>query len=92
MGVEICIRPLRADDREREVAFINSLSERSRYFRLFTPLRFLPPHLLDQLMEIDYQPEWLSLRPCGTTESRSSSAWRGMPKPLRPARRRWVSL
>lgn len=54
-GVQICIRPLRADDREREIAFINSLSERSRYFRLFTPLKFLSPHLLDQLMDIDYQ-------------------------------------
>ena len=54
-GAELCIRPLRADDREREVAFIESLSERTRYFRLFTPLRFLPPHLLDQLMDVDYR-------------------------------------
>jgi RimJ/RimL family protein N-acetyltransferase len=53
--VEIRIRPLRPDDREREIAFINSLSERSRYFRLFTPLKFLPPHLIDQLMDVDYQ-------------------------------------
>jgi RimJ/RimL family protein N-acetyltransferase len=53
-GKEICIRPLRPDDREREIAFINALSERSRYFRLFTPLKFLPPHLLDQLMDIDF--------------------------------------
>lgn len=53
--VEICIRPLRPEDREREIAFINSLSERSRYFRLFTPLKFLPPHLIDQLMDVDYQ-------------------------------------
>jgi RimJ/RimL family protein N-acetyltransferase len=51
----LCIRPLRPDDREREIAFINSLSERSRYFRLFTPLRFLSRHLLDQLMNIDYR-------------------------------------
>jgi RimJ/RimL family protein N-acetyltransferase len=54
-GAQICIRPLRPDDREREIAFINSLSERSRYFRLFTPLKFLSPHLIDQLMEVDYQ-------------------------------------
>jgi acetyltransferase len=54
-GTQICIRPLRPDDREREIAFINSLSERSRYFRLFTPLKFLPPHLIDQLMDVDYQ-------------------------------------
>lgn len=54
-GAALCIRPLRPDDREREVAFVNALSERSRYFRLFTPLRFLPRHLIDQLMDIDYR-------------------------------------
>jgi RimJ/RimL family protein N-acetyltransferase len=43
------------DDREREIAYINGLSERSRYFRLFTPLKFLPRHLIDQLMDIDYR-------------------------------------
>lgn len=53
-GAQLCIRPLRPDDREREIEFINSLSERTRYYRLMTPLKFLPPHLLDQLMDIDY--------------------------------------
>ena len=53
-GVRLCIRPLRADDREREIEFINSLSERTRFYRLMTPLKFLPPHLLDRLMDIDY--------------------------------------
>jgi acetyltransferase len=54
VGIEIGIRPLRADDREREIDFIMSLSERTRYMRLFAPLKFLSPHLLDQLMNIDY--------------------------------------
>lgn len=53
-GAQLCIRPLRADDREREIAFINSLSQETRYLRLHAPLRFLPPHLLDQLMDVDY--------------------------------------
>ena len=53
-GARLCIRPLRPDDREREIEFINSLSERTRYYRLMTPLKFLPPHLLDRLMDIDY--------------------------------------
>ncbi|MFL6547178.1 MAG: hypothetical protein ACJ8OJ_00695, partial [Povalibacter sp.] len=44
-GVRLCIRPLRPDDREREIVFKNSLSERTRYFRLLTPLKFLPPQL-----------------------------------------------
>lgn len=54
-GTQICIRPLRPDDREREVAFIASLSERTRYLRMFTPLRFLPPHMVDEFMDIDYR-------------------------------------
>lgn len=54
-GAALCVRPLRPDDREREIAFISSLSERSLRFRLFTPLKFLPRHLIDQLMDIDYR-------------------------------------
>jgi RimJ/RimL family protein N-acetyltransferase len=54
-GAVLCIRPLRPDDRDREIAFLNALSERSRYFRLFTPLQFLPRHLIDQLMDVDYR-------------------------------------
>lgn len=54
-GDVVCIRPLRPDDREREIAYINSLAERSRHFRLFTPLRTLPRHLVDQLMDVDYR-------------------------------------
>ena len=53
-GVRICIRPLRPDDREREIAFLNGLSDRSRYLRLMTPFKYLPPHMIDQLMDIDY--------------------------------------
>lgn len=53
-GLRLCIRPLRPDDRAREVEFINSLSERTRFYRLMTPLKFLPPHLLDRLMDVDY--------------------------------------
>lgn len=54
-GAVLCIRPLRPDDQQREIAFLNGLSERSRYFRLFAPLKFLPRHLIDQLMDIDYR-------------------------------------
>jgi RimJ/RimL family protein N-acetyltransferase len=53
-GARVCIRPLRPDDRDREVAFIESLSQRTRYLRMMSPLRFLSQHLLDQLMAIDY--------------------------------------
>lgn len=53
-GTRITIRPLCRDDEQREIAFIDSLSERSRYFRMFTPLRFLSPQLLSQFMDVDY--------------------------------------
>ena len=33
-GASVCVRPLRSDDREREIAFMSSLSERSRYLEL----------------------------------------------------------
>jgi len=51
--IAVCVRPLRPDDREREIAFVASLSQRSRYLRLLTPLRTLPPRLLDQFMSVD---------------------------------------
>lgn len=54
-GLRLCVRPLQPDDRERELEFINSASERTRYYRLMTPLKFVPPHLLDTLMDIDYE-------------------------------------
>lgn len=53
-GAAITVRPLRRDDEQREIAFIGSLSERSRYFRMFTPLKFLSPQLLSQFMDVDY--------------------------------------
>jgi acetyltransferase len=52
-GAAFRIRPLRASDREREVAFIDSLSERSRYLRLLTPQKVVSAQLVDQLMTID---------------------------------------
>lgn len=53
-GASIKVRPLRRDDEQREIAFIDSLSERSRFFRMFTPLKFLSPDLLSQFMDVDY--------------------------------------
>ncbi|WP_157994477.1 GNAT family N-acetyltransferase [Peristeroidobacter agariperforans] len=53
-GTSITVRPLRADDERREIAFIESLSEQTRYFRMFTPLKYLSPQLLSQFMDVDY--------------------------------------
>jgi RimJ/RimL family protein N-acetyltransferase len=55
VGIDVHLRPLRAEDREREIEFISSLSERTRYLRMFAPLKFLRPHLLNLLMDIDYR-------------------------------------
>jgi acetyltransferase len=52
-GTEIKVRHLRSSDRELEKQFLQSLSERSRYFRLMTPLRYLSPDLLAHLMDVD---------------------------------------
>lgn len=55
-GTHISIRPLTPElpgERDREIAFLNELSERTRYMRMLTPLRYLPPHMLDQFMDVD---------------------------------------
>ncbi len=57
-GTSITMRLLQPDrpgERDREVAFLRGLSERTRYMRLMTPLRYLPPHMLDQFMDVDGQ-------------------------------------
>lgn len=53
-GSQVLIRPLRADDRERESDFIKRLSPETRHFRFFGTMREASPALLDQLMKLDY--------------------------------------
>ena len=53
-GQPYVIRPLREADRAHELAFIASLSEGTRFLRMMHPLKVLPAHLLDQLMDVDY--------------------------------------
>jgi len=42
------------DDAELEIAFVDSLSEESRYQRFFQHLTTLPPSMLDRLVRLDY--------------------------------------
>lgn len=49
----VLIRPLRADDRQREKKFIDRLSEQSCRFRFLGNLKEASPALLDQLMDVD---------------------------------------
>lgn len=52
-STRVHVRPLSATDRELERAFLESLSERTRYLRLMTPLRYVSPELLTQLLDVN---------------------------------------
>jgi len=54
-GASFLMRPLTEEDRSREIGFIAALSDETRYLRTMHPLRVLSPHLLDQLMDVDYE-------------------------------------
>lgn len=68
-GAAIKIRPLQRDDEQREIAFIGSLSERSRFFRMFTPLKFLSPALISQFMDVDYDRRMALVATVGDAEA-----------------------
>ena len=53
-GVPYRIRPLRADDADRERDLINGLSEASRYQRFMHHLREAGDALIERLVNIDY--------------------------------------
>lgn len=54
-GTHVLVRPLRAEDREREKAFIMRLSPESRHFRFLCQIKEPGEAMLDQLMTIDQQ-------------------------------------
>ena len=53
-GAYLVIRPLRADDAERDRHFINSLSDDSRHLRFFRRFSSVPPELLARMRDIDH--------------------------------------
>lgn len=53
-GSHVLIRPIRAEDREREVEFIRNLSSEARHFRFLGAVKDVSPALLDSLMQVDY--------------------------------------
>lgn len=53
-GTHVLIRPLRPEDRERELAFIRRLSSEARRNRFLGEVREPSPGLLDQLMNVDH--------------------------------------
>jgi len=53
-GSHVLIRPIRPEDREREVEFIRNLSPQARHFRFLGAVKEVAPALLDALMQADY--------------------------------------
>lgn len=59
-GTRVHIRPIMPEDREREAAFVRSLSAQSRYYRFHSSLRELTPEMLARFTECNY-PDDLAL-------------------------------
>lgn len=53
-GTQVTIRPIRAEDAAMEEAFVEHLSDDSRYYRFMAHLRALSPRKLEYLTSIDY--------------------------------------
>ena len=51
---QLLIRPIRIDDGPRLQAFVQALSDQSRYFRFMNAIRELPAALLRYFIEIDF--------------------------------------
>jgi GNAT superfamily N-acetyltransferase len=51
----VLIRPLRAEDRDREKAFIQRLSPESRHYRFLCEIKEPGEVMLDQLMTVDHK-------------------------------------
>jgi acetyltransferase len=56
-GQALRIRPIRPEDAVLEIAFVNRMSERSRYMRFFSAGHGLTPAMLARLTQVDYDRE-----------------------------------
>jgi len=54
-GSHVLIRPIKPEDREREIEFIHNLSPEARHFRFLGAVKEVSPALLDTLMQADRQ-------------------------------------
>lgn len=57
MGIDIFVRPIRPEDASLLMELFDALSQRSVYFRFFTPLKRLPHSMLARFTQIDYDRE-----------------------------------
>ena len=53
-GLGLFIRPIKPEDAPLLVDLFHSLSERSIYYRFFSPLKSLPPEMLARFTQLDY--------------------------------------
>ena len=56
-GTTLPVRPIMPEDAERERAFVQGLSDESRYFRFFYQLHELTPAMLARFTQVDYDRE-----------------------------------
>ena len=56
-GTVLHVRPIRPEDADLERAFVNGLSEQTRYFRFFYRLSELTPAMLARFTQVDYDRE-----------------------------------
>jgi acetyltransferase len=56
-GMRLHVRPIRPEDAEMERAFVNGLSEQTRYLRFFYQLHELTPAMLARFTQVDYDRE-----------------------------------
>ena len=56
-GTPVTIRPIQAEDREIEVAFVRGLSANASYSRFFSIVKDLSPDLLDRFTQVDFPSE-----------------------------------
>ena len=56
-GTTLHVRPIRPEDAELERAFVNGLSEETRFYRFFYRLHELTPAMLARFTQVDYDRE-----------------------------------
>ena len=56
-GTGVRLRPIRPEDARMELAFMEALSDHSRYMRFFNAARTMSPRLLARMTQIDYERE-----------------------------------
>lgn len=56
-GLSCTIRPIRPEDAQIEIAFVDNLSDTTRHFRFMSTVKHLTPEMLARFTQIDYDRE-----------------------------------